>query len=116
MEEIKLTPELVEKAKAVKGVDELIKLGKENNIGLTEEDAKDIFDRLNPKLGELSDEELDNVSGGGCGRPSLGETYPCVSCGSTKTKVIKELNNGVVFECGRCKYQWVHICDSLWTW
>ena len=41
-------------------------LAKENGIELTEESAAAYFDRLNPKAGELSDSELDNVSGGGC--------------------------------------------------
>lgn len=33
---------------------------------MTEESAKAYFDLLHPKTGEMSDDELDNVSGGGC--------------------------------------------------
>ena len=62
----KFTPELIEKAKEAKNPDELMSLAKENGIELTEESAAAYFDRLNPKAGELSDSELDNVSGGGC--------------------------------------------------
>ena len=62
----KFTPELIEKAKEAKTPDELMSLAKENGIELTEESAAAYFDRLNPKTGELSDSELDNVSGGGC--------------------------------------------------
>ena len=62
----KFTPELIEKAKEAKTPDELMSLAKENGIELTEESAAAYFDRLNPKAGELSDSELDNVSGGGC--------------------------------------------------
>ena len=41
-------------------------LAKENGVELTEESAKAYFNKLHPKTGELSDSELDNVSGGGC--------------------------------------------------
>lgn len=61
----KLTPELMEKARQAKSAEELLVLAKENAIELTEDDAKDYFERLN-KSGEVSDEELGNVSGG-CG-------------------------------------------------
>ena len=60
------TPEMIEKAKAVKNTDELIALAKKNGIELSEEEAKTYFLQLNPKSGELSDDELDNVAGGGC--------------------------------------------------
>ena len=42
---------------------------RENNVELTEESSKAYFElvQAQSKNGELSDEELDNVSGGGCG-------------------------------------------------
>ena len=58
------TPELIEKAKQAKSTEELIALAKENNIELSEDKAKEYFERLN-NSGELSDEELDNVTSGG---------------------------------------------------
>ena len=64
--ENKFTPELIEKAKEAKNPDELMSLAKENGIELTGEDANTYFEQLNSKTGELSDSELDNVSGGGC--------------------------------------------------
>ena len=60
------TPELIEKAKSAKTPEELMALAKENGIELTEESAAAYFDRLHPQTGELSDDELDNVAGGGC--------------------------------------------------
>ncbi len=60
------TPEQVEKAKAAKSPEELLALAKESGAELTPEQADAYFERLN-KQGELSDDELDNVSGGGCG-------------------------------------------------
>ena len=61
-----MNKELLAKAKEMKTPEELMALAKENGVELTEESAAAYFDRLNPKTGELSDSELDNVSGG-CG-------------------------------------------------
>ncbi len=58
--------ELIAKARKVKTPEELIALAKENGTEMTEESAKAYFGQLHPTSGELSDEELDNVSGGGC--------------------------------------------------
>lgn len=61
-----LTPELIEKARAAKNAEELLTLAKENNVEMTEESAKAYFEQLHPASGELSDDELNDVSGGGC--------------------------------------------------
>ena len=53
----KFTPELIEKAKEAKTSDELMSLAKENGVELTGEDANTYFEQLNPKTGELSDDE-----------------------------------------------------------
>ena len=42
-----LTPELIAKAKAAKSTEELLALAKENNVELTEEEAKTYFEQLN---------------------------------------------------------------------
>ena len=63
---MELSKELLAKAKNAKTPEELIALAKENGEELTEESAKEYFELLNPKTGELSDDELDNVAGGGC--------------------------------------------------
>ncbi len=60
------TPEMIEKARAAKTAEELLALAKENNVEMTEEEAKTYFAQFNPVSGELSDDELDNVAGGGC--------------------------------------------------
>lgn len=57
--------ELIMKAKSTKSAQELLAFAKENGIEMTEESAKVYFEQLN-KMGEISDDELDNVSGGGC--------------------------------------------------
>ena len=61
---MELSNELLAKARAAKTPEELLAMAKENNIGLTEEEAKAYFDQLHPQVGELSDDELDNVAGG----------------------------------------------------
>ena len=66
-----LTPELIAKAKAAKSAEELLKIAKENDVELTETEAKTYFAQLNAN-GAVSDDELDAVAGGdGC--PNNGE-------------------------------------------
>ena len=60
-----ISKELLEKAKQAKTAEELLELAKTENINFTAEEAAKAFAELN-KSGELSDEELNNVSGG-CG-------------------------------------------------
>ena len=61
-----VSKELLKKAKTAKSAEELLELAKAENIELSAEQAAKAFAEMN-KTGELSDEELDNVSGG-CGR------------------------------------------------
>ncbi len=56
---------LILKAKQAKSPEELIALAKENGVEMTEESAKAYFDQLH-KTGEVAEDELGNVSGGGC--------------------------------------------------
>ena len=58
--------ELIKKAKDVQSVEDLLALAKKENVALTEEQAKEYFAKLQPPMGELSDDELDAVAGGGC--------------------------------------------------
>ena len=61
-----ISAEIIEKAKAAQSIEELVSLAKESGFELNREEAKSYFEMLNPKSGELSDDELDDVSGGGC--------------------------------------------------
>ena len=58
-----LTPELIDKAKAAKSAEELFALAKDNNVELTEAEAKTYFEQLNAN-GAVSDDELELVAGG----------------------------------------------------
>ena len=58
-----LTPELIAKAKTAKSTEELLALAKDNNVEMTEEEAKIYFEQLNAN-GAVADDELDVVAGG----------------------------------------------------
>ena len=58
-----ISKELLEKAKAAKSAEELAEMAKAEGVEMTAEEAEKAFADLH-KTGELSDEELDNVSGG----------------------------------------------------
>lgn len=62
--------EMIEKAKAAKTVEELMKFAEANSVELTAEQANSYFAQLHPNKGALTDDEIENVSGGGCGGPS----------------------------------------------
>ena len=80
---MKISKELLEKAKTAKSAEELLAMAKAENIALTEEEAAKAFAELN-KTGELSDEELDNVAGGWGGLPS---SYPSSGACEAESKV-----------------------------
>ena len=77
---MKLTKELIEKAKTANTAEELLAMAKAENIELTEEQAAKAFAELN-KAGELSDEELENAAGGGCGDSNKSGDTPKYSVG-----------------------------------
>lgn len=68
---MEMNNELIAMAKKAATVEELLALAKENHMGLSEEDAKMYFEQLHPKTGELSDDDLDNVTGGVALRPKI---------------------------------------------
>lgn len=80
--------ELIEKARQAKSAEEILALAKENGVEMTVEAARAHFERIH-KSGEISDEELGNVSGGGC------STCYCARCGYPL-----DTENGV---CRSCK-------------
>ena len=111
-----MNTELIAKAKEAKSPEELMALAKENGIELTEEAASTYFNQLNPKMGELADDELDNVAGGGCyssgGRLKTTCGYKC------KHYQDGPSTYGVKGTCCRCRYWGVDpnaISASLWT-
>jgi ribosomal protein S27AE len=111
---LNFSDELILKAKEAKSVEDLLVLAKENNVELTEEEAQDYFTELNQKSGELSDEELDNVAGGGCDlnnhnlkpSPTNPNKWYCERC-QDYSVVCKTVEYGIsMYElryiCGKC--------------
>ena len=77
---MRFTNEIIEKVKTAKSAEELLAMAKAENIELTEEQAAKAFAELN-KAGELSDEELENAAGGGCGDSNKSGDTPKYSVG-----------------------------------
>ena len=105
-----LNAEMIEKSKAAKSADELLAIAKENGIDMTADEAAACFAQLNPKSGELDDDELDAVAGGACGggvrvgdnvRVTSGET--CPTCGGNvgTVKAVGAMSVGAVV-CQNC--------------
>ncbi len=90
-----ITKEMIELARAAESPDALLTMAKENGIELTAEDAQRYFDNWHSSV-ELSDEELENVSGG-CGVPD------CPICGSSKTSGFNQ-HGTHKYTCRDCGY------------
>ena len=112
---MEMSKELLAKAKEAKTPEELMEFAKENGVELTEESAKAYFEQLNPKTGELSDDELDNVAGGGChtkdGRLVVSAMNYCEEWRCKDDGSMSYLN--VLFvECNTCHRQaFCHSCS-----
>ena len=110
-----MNKELLAKAKEMKTPDELMSLAKENGIEMTEESAKAYFEQLHPKTGELTDDELDNIAGGGChtkdGRLVVSAMNYCEEWRCKDDGSMSYLN--VLFvECNTCHCQaFCHSCS-----
>lgn len=98
----KLSPEMIEKLKEAGNIEELTALAKENGIELAAEAASVLFARSHSEQGELSDDELDNVSGGGCG-----EYHYCPVCGADPLWCPNG-ENGVDIVCPGCGAKMEH--------
>ena len=100
---MKISKELLEKAKTAKTAEELLEMAKAEKVELTEEEAAKAFAELN-KTGELSDEELDNVAGGCEGRTPKFSVNDRVSHKGSDGKEVY----GTVVRIGQEKYYYVY--------
>ena len=117
-----LTSEMIEKAKVAKSAEELLEIAKASNVEMTADEAATCFAQLNPKSGELDDDDLDAVAGGACADSNdndnpaagVGDTVQitsgetCSSCGNNIGIVSKKHSRGYCIKCKECKNQ---ICD-----
>ena len=89
-----LTPELIAKAKTAESAEELLALAKDNNVELTEAEAKTYFEQLSAN-GAVSDDELGAVAGGG---------FLGLSCPSEDEAEEKVVNGGTnARTCPHCR-------------
>ena len=115
-----LKSEMIEKAKVAKSAEELLALAKENNVEMTADEAATYFAQLNPKSGELDDDDLDAVAGGGCGgsdndNPAVGvgdtvqitSGEACPTCGG-KIGIVRQRKLRFYIGCNKCDKK---ICD-----
>ena len=104
------TPEMIAAAKTADSPAALIAIAKDHGITLSDSEAVRYFRQLAPATGELTDDELDAVSGGGCGgssKPAAAPTlYGLNKVGGTKVKY-KEM-------CPECRQ--VRIVKGVWDY
>ena len=106
-----MKPEMIEKAKAAKTAEELLELAKANGVEMTADEAATCFAQLNPKSGELDDDDLDAVAGGACARTEQARdaqdavsSMPCPRCGAVGDwAVLHKLKDCTDFYCANCK-------------
>ena len=107
--------EMIEKAKAAKSAEELIALAKDNGVEMTADEAATYFAQLNPKSGELGDDELNEVAGGGCsdGRRVVDMGGRCHTCFECKNGCGNNVDYGTE-TCRACGEEWrCYNCVSV---
>ena len=111
-----LKPEMIEKARTAKSAEELLELAKASNVEMTADEAKTYFAQLGTKSGELNDDDLDAVAGGGCNdderqrenEDKVIHTIVCPKCGALGNwSVYHTCQGGYVWECNICKVRGV---------
>ena len=99
---LNFTNEQLEAAKAAKSPEELVTMAKEAGQEITLEQAAKFL-----KQGELADEELENVAGGGCGI-----TVRCPKCGgeniSVTSRQVSEISWQNNCTCKDCGEKWTY--------
>ncbi len=96
--------ELIEKARQAASPEEIMKLAEENDVYMVKEEAERIYDQLHAS-GEVADEELESVAGGGCSG-SGGKTIVTSGC-ECFTGQFKKINSddaGGIFDLRRNWY------------
>ncbi len=110
---VEFTQEMIEKAKLAKSAQELQELAKAENIDLSLEQATEYMKTLHPPMGEIEDDDLDNVAGGGCHKGdgrlivTVGHSckhWRCKKCGGSKIGESSWDNTSytVSFHCSGC--------------
>ena len=100
--------ELLKQARNAKSPEDLIMIAKHGGLELSKADAERYFNTINKK-GEVSDDELDSVSGGAC---YTKEGFLSTTCGYSCSYFEEDPGVGGVYgTCYCCKY-WKLACAS----
>lgn len=100
--------EMIMKGKEANTVEELKEMAVKENWNISDEEANAYFDELQkyktPNMGELNDDELDNVSGGGCykGKRLVVTTMHSCMEWSCKCGNPSNMTPGELVNLGRC--------------
>ena len=106
-----MNQELIEKARQAECPEDIMKIAKENDIYMVKEEAENIYKQLHTS-GELADNELEDVAGGGC-KGAGGKTIVTSGCKCFTGKFesvgnVKDPGAWYTFSiegtCGRCKH------------
>ena len=100
---MELTSEMKSVAMRAKSVEELLKLAEEYGYEISKEEAEEIYAELNQE-GPLSDEELENVTGGSC-YSSDSSGMLIVTLGNTCDGYVKETTELIPGTCNSCKHR-----------
>ena len=104
-----LTAEMIEKAKAAKTAEELLEFAKANNVEMTADEAATYFAQLNPKSGELDDDDLDAVAGGACSND--GDSHICPNCNAVLNNAISSQDT-MKFKCPSCNAEFASYANE----
>lgn len=118
---MKLSQELIQEAKIAQSVEELREMAKAKGVELTCEQAELCWSQLHQPTGEMADDELDAVAGGGCSTVSMGRRYPVVTAPNKKCGHYVMGSNDFNYyvgatedTCGACQYlrsrSGLHVC------
>lgn len=120
-----MTPELLKKARMAKNAAEIMDLAKEVGMSLDLEEANGLLRYLHTE-GEMSDDELDNVSGGACGMDKKamemsevsrknGKNGCCPACGNKLKLGMTMTDEKGVYDnafCFNCNIMYKYYPDS----
>ena len=113
------TPEIIEKARTAQSAEELLEISKANNVEMTAEEAGIYYEQLNHQVGELQDDELNQISGGSLcffkederqraiEETKIGNVF-CPQCGALGNWSVYQIcKGGYVWQCNACKQRGV---------
>ena len=106
-----ITPELMDALREAESAEEIVAIAREKGVEVSAEEAKIAYAAFHPADGEIADEELDNVAGGGCGGARRDTCSACDEPGAVIIDSRTQDDAGgtyaiVTYQCQRCRHTW----------